>query len=105
MLDSTAKLCLDNPVISINRLHGVMNNGNYKKFDHNLVKSDINPKDLQNCSSCLKKTSDDAFSILKDHPNTCETLMYLKIIKLIIVAYIEKKKSVLQNVSTRNYYI
>jgi len=54
----------------MHHLYDIINNKNYTKLDHGLTKSDINPKDRQNCSSCLKLTSADLFKILKDNLNT-----------------------------------
>jgi hypothetical protein len=94
LLSSTAELRLGNQFISINHLHDIINNENYTKLDHGLTKSDINPKDRQNFSSCLKLTSADLFKILKDNVNTRGTLIYLQMLKMIIVAYIEKKSTI-----------
>jgi hypothetical protein len=55
LLSSTAELWLGNKSISINHLYDIINNANYSKLDHGLTKSDINPKDRQNFSSCLKQ--------------------------------------------------
>ncbi|CAM4972458.1 unnamed protein product [Rotaria socialis] len=59
LLSTTAELCLGNQSISINHLHDIIENDTYSKLDHGLTKSDINPKDRQNFSSCLKLTSND----------------------------------------------
>jgi len=59
-----------------------------------LTKSDINPKDRQNFSSCVKLTSDDLFKILKDNVDTKGTLIYLQMLKMIIMAYIDKKTTI-----------
>jgi hypothetical protein len=70
LLSSTAELRLGNQFISINHLHDIIDDENYTKLDHGLTKSDINPKDRQNYSSCLKLTSADLFKILNDNVNT-----------------------------------
>ncbi|CAF4106527.1 unnamed protein product [Rotaria magnacalcarata] len=59
LLSTTAELCLGNQSISINHLHDIIENDTYSKLDDGLTKSDINPKDRQNFSSCLKLTSND----------------------------------------------
>jgi hypothetical protein len=94
LLSSTAELRLGNQFISINHLHDIIDDENYTKLDHGLTKSDINPKDRQNYSSCLKLTSADLFKILNDNVNTRGTLIYLQMLKMIIVAYIEKKTTI-----------
>ncbi|CAF3823792.1 unnamed protein product [Rotaria sp. Silwood1] len=77
LLSSTAELCLGNQFILINHLHDIINSETYSKLDHGLTKSDINSKDRQNFSSCLKLTSADLFKILNDDVNTRETLIHL----------------------------
>jgi len=64
------------------------------------MKSDVNPKDRQNFSSCLKLTSTDLFKILNNNVATRGTLIYLQILKLIIVAFIEKKTPVAERKCT-----
>ncbi len=87
LLSSTAELWLGNKSISINHLYDIINNANYSKLDHGLTKSDINPKDRQNFSSCLKLTSNDLFKILYENDDARGTLIYLQMLKMIIVAY------------------
>ncbi|CAF3976036.1 unnamed protein product, partial [Rotaria magnacalcarata] len=94
LLSSTAELRLGNQSISITHLHDIIENETYTKLDHGLTKSDINPKDLQNFSSCLKLTSTDVFKILNDNISTRGTLIYLQMLKMIVVAYIEKKTTI-----------
>ncbi|CAF1666820.1 unnamed protein product [Didymodactylos carnosus] len=59
------------------------------KIDHGLVKSDINPKDRQNFSSCIKISSDDVLKILYDQNDTKGTYVYLSLINLTISAFID----------------
>ncbi|CAF4542852.1 unnamed protein product [Rotaria sp. Silwood2] len=94
LLSSTAELCLGNQFILISHLHDIINNETYSKLDHGLTKSDINPKDRQNFSSCLKLTSADLLKILNDDVNTRGTLIYLQMLKMIILAYVEKKTTI-----------
>ncbi|CAF4892834.1 unnamed protein product [Rotaria sp. Silwood1] len=94
LLSSTAELCLGNQFILISHLHDIINNETYSKLDRGLTKSDINPKDRQNFSSCLKLTSADLFKILNDDVNTRGTLIYLQMLKMIILAYVEKKTTI-----------
>ena len=94
LLSSTAELRLGDQFISMHHLYDIIHNKNYTKLDHGLTRSDINPKDRQNFTSCLKLTSADLFKILKDNVNTQGTLIYLQILKMIIVAYVEKKTTI-----------
>jgi len=64
LLSLTAELRFGDQFISMHHLYDIINNKNYTKLDHCLTKSDINPKDRQNFSSCLKSTSADLFKIL-----------------------------------------
>ncbi|CAF5202432.1 unnamed protein product, partial [Rotaria magnacalcarata] len=59
LLSSAAEVRLGNQFISVNHLYDIIHNEMYTKLDHGLTKSDINPKDRQNFSSCLKLTSPD----------------------------------------------
>ncbi|CAF4640590.1 unnamed protein product, partial [Rotaria socialis] len=93
---ATAELCLGNQPISINHLHDIIENDTYSKLDHSLTKSDINPKDRQNFSSCLKLTSNDLFNILNATVDTRGTLLYFQVLKMIIVAYIEKTTTIVE---------
>jgi len=100
LLSSTAELRLGKQLISINHLYDIIDNQTYTKLDHGLTKSDVNPKDRQNFSSCLKLTSTDLFKILNNNVATRGTLIYLQILKLIIVAFIEKKTPVAERKCT-----
>jgi hypothetical protein len=94
LLSSKAKLCLGNQSISVTHLHDIIENETYTKFDHGLTRSDINPKDRQNFSSCLKITSNDVLKILNHDAYTRGTLIYLRILKKIIMAYAERKTTI-----------
>ncbi|CAF4701128.1 unnamed protein product, partial [Rotaria sp. Silwood2] len=94
LLSSIAELRLGDQSISVNHLYSIIDNGKFTKIDHGLTKSDINPKDRQNFSSCVKLTSDDLFKILKDNVDTQGTLIYLQMLKMIIMAYIDKKTTI-----------
>ncbi|CAF5208642.1 unnamed protein product, partial [Rotaria magnacalcarata] len=63
LLSSTTELRLGDQSISIDHLYSIIDNAKFTKIDHGLTKSDINPKDRQNFSSCVKLTSDDPFKI------------------------------------------
>ncbi|CAF4467397.1 unnamed protein product, partial [Rotaria magnacalcarata] len=94
LLSSAAEVRLGNQFISTNHLYDIIHNETYTKLDHGLTKSDINPKDRQNFSSCLKLTSPDLFKILNDNNGTQGTLIYLQMLKMIAVAYIDKKTTI-----------
>ncbi len=67
-------------------LYDIIENETYIKFDQDLTKSDINPKDRQNYSSCLILISSDIFEIQNDGVNTREILICLQMLKIIIAA-------------------
>lgn len=94
LLSSIAELWLGNKFISINHWSEIINNDIYSRLNHDLTKSDINPKDCQNFSSCLKLTSDDLFKILCKSNDTHRTLIYLQMLKMIIVPFIEKRTAI-----------
>ena len=95
LLSSTAELRLGDQSISINHLYSIIDNENLTKIDYGLTKSDINPKDRQNFSSCTKLTSDDLFKVLKANVGTKGILIYLQMLKMIIMAYVDKKQRLL----------
>ncbi|CAF4749033.1 unnamed protein product, partial [Rotaria sp. Silwood2] len=107
LLSSTAELRLGKQLISINHLYDIIDNETYTKLDHGLTKSDVNPKDRQNFSSCLKLTSIDLFKILNNNVATRGTLIYLQILKLIVVAFIEKKTPVAEQccICNKKFYL
>ncbi|CAF5095737.1 unnamed protein product, partial [Rotaria sp. Silwood1] len=94
LLSSTAELCIDNKAISVNHLYDIIDNPAFTKFDHCLTKTDINPKDRQNVNSCLKITNNDLLRILSENVNTQGTFIYLQMLKMIIVAYVENATTI-----------
>ncbi|CAF1535792.1 unnamed protein product [Rotaria sordida] len=64
LLSSTAELRIGSKSISVDHLYDIISNPAFTKFEFCLTKSDINPKDRQNFSSCLKLTFDDNLQIL-----------------------------------------
>ncbi|CAF4367766.1 unnamed protein product [Rotaria magnacalcarata] len=97
LLSETANMSLNNEKIDVNYLFYIIQN--YPKIDHNLVKSDIFPRDRQNYSSCLKITSDGVLNLLK-HRNTLATCVYLYLLKLVILTYVKTDTDIL----ARLYY-
>jgi len=94
LLSSTAQLRIGHQYIIMEHLFNIIEDNNYSKLDHGLTRSDLNPKDKQNYASCFKITSDDVLSILINNTNTYGTFIYLKLLKLIILSYIEKTTSI-----------
>ena len=86
LLSETVNLHINNDHVDINHLLNLLEN--HPKLDHNLVRSDIFPHDKKNYSSCLKITSDDVLTLLKQMNNKA-TYIYLYLLKLIILVYIK----------------
>jgi hypothetical protein len=63
------------------------------KLNHGLVKSDIYPRDRQNFASCEKISSDCVVLTLEAISDSLATRLYLKLIRSIIIAYIDKATS------------
>ncbi|CAF4316655.1 unnamed protein product, partial [Rotaria sp. Silwood2] len=89
LLSSTAQLCIGEQIITIEHLQDIIDNDQYTKLDHNLIRTDLNPKDRQNYRSCERLASDDVLNLLKMNTNTQGTFVYLQLLQLIIIAYIE----------------
>lgn len=92
LLSVTANLSINNDNIDINHLLQIIEN--HPKLEHNLVRSDILPHDKQNYSSCLKITSDDVLTLLNQMNNKA-TYIYLYLLKLIILAYVQSDTEIL----------
>ncbi|CAF1513074.1 unnamed protein product [Rotaria sp. Silwood1] len=93
LLSSTAQLCIGEQTITIEHLRDIIQSGQYTRLDHNLIQTDLNPKDRQNYRSCERLASDDVLNILKNNTNTQGTFVYLQLLRLIIIAYIEPTTS------------
>lgn len=72
----------------------MINDKSLTKLDHGLTNSDINPKDRQNYRSCIKLISDDVIHLLVDAEDSEGTVIYLKLLQMIVKAYITKSTSV-----------
>lgn len=92
LLSEIATLHINNDSININHLLDLIES--HPKLDHNLVRSDIIPSDKQNYTSCLKITSDDVLTLLKQM-NYRATYIYLYLLKLIILAYVKSNTDIL----------
>lgn len=96
LLSSTAELRFGSQYISIQHLFDIIENTNYTKLDHGLTRSDLNPKDRQNYNSCIKISSDDVLNILAGDTDTYGTYVYLKLMRMIILSYVEKTTGIKQ---------
>lgn len=65
-----------------------------KKLEHNLVQTDLNPKDKQNFLSCKKISCQNVLELLKQEKEKHATYVYLQLLQYIITAYIETNTSV-----------
>ncbi|CAF4361896.1 unnamed protein product, partial [Rotaria sp. Silwood2] len=63
---------------------------NINKIDHALVMSDLDPSDRQNYRSCEKISSDEVLSILESDDDSYATFLYIKLLRYIIDAFINK---------------
>ncbi|CAF1131024.1 unnamed protein product [Rotaria sordida] len=59
------------------------------KFVHGLVKTDVNPKDRQNFTSCINLSDDDVLVALEDIEGSQATQIYLRLLRSIVLAYVE----------------
>ncbi|CAM4835067.1 unnamed protein product [Rotaria magnacalcarata] len=59
------------------------------KLAHGLVKTDVNPKDRQNFTSCLNLSDDDVLLALEDIEGSQATRIYLRLLRSIVLAYVE----------------
>ena len=95
MISKIACLVLGDEVISTHVLAHMISD--VSKIRHGLVYSDIRPRDRQNFSSCQKICREDVFRVLAtledSLPNTKATVVYLKLIRSVILAYHEKGTS------------
>ncbi|CAF3331070.1 unnamed protein product [Rotaria socialis] len=71
------------------------------KIEHNLIKSDLNPKDRQNFASCLRISSEIVLDLLNRNENAKGTYVYLTLLNLIISGFINK----LTTIEDRLYHI
>ena len=92
LLSPTAEMAIGNQRISLDILLALISTSN--KLKHGLVKSDIYPRDKQNFASCEKISNNSVISTLEEIPNSLATRLYLKLIRSVIVAYIDKVTSI-----------
>ena len=77
LLSSRATMLLSGELINID--HHIQLIESSSKINHNLVKSDILPKDRQNYSSCEKISNKSALDELVSIPNSRGTQIYLQV--------------------------
>ena len=82
--------------VSIDILHQVLSSSS--KLFHGLVSSNLNPKDHQNYTSCWRISRDEVFEALQTISQSDATSIYIRILRSIIDAYIEKSTSLLDRV-------
>ncbi|CAF1549036.1 unnamed protein product [Adineta ricciae] len=87
MLSKTATLLIGNGEVSTSKLIDLILTKT--KFVHGLVKTDIEPKDRQNFSSCVRIASDDVLLALEDIDDSKATQIYLRLLRSIIIAYVD----------------
>ncbi|CAM4797064.1 unnamed protein product [Rotaria magnacalcarata] len=87
-----AEMIIGNQRISLDILSEMIANKN--KLKHGLVKSDIYPSDKQNLASCEKISSNSVISTLEEISSSLATSLYLKLIRSVIIAYIDRGTSI-----------
>ncbi|CAF1610778.1 unnamed protein product [Adineta ricciae] len=105
LLSPTAKLRFGDDIISMVHIEKLLNNNDFTRLDHDLIKDDVNPKDRQNYKSCIKLISDDVINLLNGVIDANGTIVYLTLLKMIVKAYIDRSKSIheLVNFTVRNF--
>jgi hypothetical protein len=96
MLSSTTTLLMGNQFVSIDILRQILSSSS--KLFHGLVSSDLNPRDHQNFASCYRMSRDEIFQALEHIHNSNATIIYIKLLRSVIDAYIEKSTSLLDRV-------
>jgi hypothetical protein len=96
MLSSTTTLLMGNQFVSIDILRQILSSSS--KLFHGLVSSDLNPRDHQNFASCYRMSRDEIFQALEHIHNSNATTIYIKLLRSVIDAYIEKSTSLLDRV-------
>lgn len=92
LLSRTASLNINGEQIQAEHLFDLIRN--FPKIEHNLVKSDVYPQDKQNYFSCIKITADDVLNLLRETNNEA-TYIYLYLLKLIILTYVNRDTDIL----------
>ncbi|CAF3964564.1 unnamed protein product [Rotaria sordida] len=93
LLSDIADLTVGNKKANMFHLEHIVKTYN-SKFDHALVMSDLNPSDRQNYRSCEKISRDEILAILESDDDTYATFLYIKLLRYIIDAFINKATSI-----------
>ena len=96
ILSDTCSLLIGNEVVSIEILMELIETKS--KLLHGLVKTDINPKDRQNFTSCLNLSDDDVLHALEDIDGSLATRIYLRLLRSIVLAYVEHDTSIIDRI-------
>ena len=83
-------------VVSTNHLRQVLLN--LSKLFHGLVSSDLNPRDHQNYASCWRISRDEVIRSLDCFDASKATLIYVKLLRAVIDAYVEKSTTLVDRV-------
>lgn len=75
-------------------MEALIGDDTYSKLDHGLIKSDLNPRDRQNFKSCIKLISEDVMYLMERAVEAKGTLIYLKLLRMVVEAYIIKSNTV-----------
>lgn len=87
---------MGNHTVSMKPLNELLSSSS--KLFHGLVSSDLNPRDHQNFSSCWRISRDEISEALKSVGDSGATSIYLKLIRSIIDAYIEKSTTLIDRI-------
>ena len=87
---------MGNQRVSINALRQILLSSS--KLFHGLVSSDLNPRDHQNYASCWRISRDEVIHALGTFENAKATFVYVKLLRSVIDAYMEKSTSLLDRV-------
>lgn len=96
LLSQSTSLTIGEGQVSIDVLFDLIDN--QSKLNHGLVKTDVNPKDRQNFSSCVKISNIDVLFALEDVRDSYATQVYLRLIRSVILAYIERSTSIMDRI-------
>ena len=92
ILSTTAELTIGDFRVTSQDLLDLLSSPDMK-LEHNLVTSDVNPRDRQNFLTCKKICSPEVLELLKKSNRTYATYLYLQLLQYIIKAYYETETS------------
>jgi hypothetical protein len=96
MLSDTSSLLIGKEEVSIEVLLKLIESKS--KLAHGLVKTDVNPKDRQNFTSCLNLSDDDVLVALEDIEGSQATRIYLRLLRSIVLAYVEHNTTIIDRI-------